>query len=56
MFIYNLTQYVTDSYVLRLRAQNGMWVTFQNFGLKMMMKSGPEKIFLKFLHADNEMS
>ena len=31
MFIYNLTQYVTDSYVLRLRAQNGMWAKFYNF-------------------------
>ena len=24
---------------------------FSNSGLKMMVKSGPEKIFLKFLHA-----
>ena len=45
MFINNLTQYFTDSYVLRLNAQNGMWATFQNFGLKMMMKSGLGKYF-----------
>ena len=32
-------------------SQNGIWVKFQHFWPKMMVKSGLEKIVLKFLHA-----
>ena len=41
----------TITYKSDLPGQNGIWVTFRIFGLKMMVKSGLEKMFLKFLHA-----
>ena len=44
------TSYLTDSYIVfTLKMESVSKYTF--FGLKMMVKSGPEKIFFKFLHA-----
>ena len=44
------TSYLTDSYIVfTLKMESVSKNTF--FGLKMMVKSGLEKIFLKFLHA-----
>ena len=43
------TSYLTDSYIgFTLKLESVSKNT--NFGLKMMVKSGLEKIFLKFLH------
>ena len=44
------TSYLTDSYIvftLKMESESKNTI----FGLKMMVKSGLEKIFLKFLHA-----
>ena len=43
--------YFTDSYIVFILKMESV---FKNtiFGLKMMVKSGLEKIFLKFLHAE----
>ena len=44
------TSYLTDSYIIfTLKMESVSKNTI--FGLKMMVKSGLEKIFLKFLHA-----
>ena len=44
------TSYLTDSYIVfTLKMESVSKNTI--FGLKMMVKSGLEKIFLKFLHA-----
>ena len=44
------TSYLTDSYIVfTLKMESAPKI--KNFGLKMMMKSGLEKIILKFLHA-----
>ena len=46
------TSYLTDSYIVfTLKMESVSKITI--FGLKMMVKSGLEKIFLKFLHAGN---
>ena len=46
------TSYLTDSYIIfTLKMESVPKNTI--FGLKMMVKSGLEKIFLKFLHAGN---
>ena len=43
--------YLTDSYIIfTLKMESVSKIKF--FGLKMMVKSGLEKIFLKFLHAE----
>ena len=45
------TSYLTDSYIvftLKMKSVSKLTI----FGLKMMVKSGLEKIFLKFLHAE----
>ena len=45
------TSYLTDSYIVfTLKMESVSKNTI--FGLKMMVKSGLEKIFLKFLHAE----
>ena len=45
------TSYLTDSYIaFTLKMESVSKITI--FGLKVMMKSGLEKIFLKFLHAE----
>ena len=45
------TSYLTDSYVLfTLKMESVYKITI--FGLKMMVKSGLEKMFLKLLHAE----
>ena len=45
------TSYLTESYnVFTLKMKSVSKTTI--FGLKMMVKSGLEKIFLKFLHAE----
>ena len=45
------TSYLTDSYIIfTLKMESVSKITI--FGLKMMVKSGLEKIFLKFLHAE----
>ena len=50
-FLFN-TSYLTDSYIVfTLKMESVSKNTI--FGLKMMVKSGLEKIFLKFLHAGN---
>ena len=41
---------------LRLPGQNGIWVNSTIFGLKMVMKSGLEKMFLKSHHAQSPFS
>ena len=49
IFLLN-TSYLTDSYIvftLKMESESKNTI----FGLKMMVKSGLEKIFLKFLHA-----
>ena len=47
--------YLTDSYIVfTLKIESVSKNTI--FGLKMMVKSGLEKIFLKFLHADTTFS
>ena len=47
--------YLTDSYIVyTLKMESVSKVTI--FGLKMMVKSGLEKIFLKFLHAGDYFS
>ena len=46
------TSYLTDSYIvftLKMESESKNTI----FGLKMMVKSGLEKIFLKFLHAEH---
>jgi hypothetical protein len=44
------TSYLTDSYIVfTLKMESVSKITI--FGLKMMVKSGVEKILLKFLHA-----
>ena len=44
------TSYLTDSYIVfTLKMESVSKITI--FGLKMTVKSGLEKIFLKFLHA-----
>jgi hypothetical protein len=49
------TSYLTDSYIIfTLKMESVSKNTF--FGLKMMVKSGLEKIFLKFLHAGDYFS
>ena len=46
------TSYLTDSYIgFTLKMESVSQNTI--FGLKMMVKSGLEKIFLKFLHAED---
>ena len=46
------TSYLTDSYIaFTLKMESVSRNTI--FGLKMMVKSGLEKIILKFLHAQN---
>ena len=46
------TSYLTDSYIVfTLKTESVSKNTI--FGLKMMVKSGLEKIFLKFLHAED---
>ena len=45
------TSYLTDSYIIfTLKMESVSKATI--FGLKMMVKSDLEKIFLKFLHAE----
>ena len=44
------TQYVTNPTIVNLVKMEYGW-NFSISGLKMMVKSGLEKIFLKFLHA-----
>ena len=45
------SSYLTDSYIVfTLKMESVSKITI--FGLKMMVKSGLEKIFLKFLHAE----
>ena len=46
------TWYATDSYVLYVLKMEYVY-KINIFALKMMMKSGLEKIFLKFLHAQS---
>mgnify|MGYP001443297352 CR=1 FL=1 len=49
------TSYLTDSYIVfTLKMESVSKNTI--FGLKMMVKSGLEKIFLKFLHAGDYFS
>ena len=49
------TSYLTDSYIMfTLKMESVSKNTI--FGLKMMVKSGLEKIFLKFLHAGDYFS
>ena len=49
------TSYLTDSYIIfTLKTESVPKNT--NFGLKMIVKSGLEKIFLKFLHAGDYFS
>ena len=45
------TSYLTDSYIIFTLKMESV-SKIKNFGLKMMVKSGLEKIFLKFLHAE----
>ena len=56
MYQINLnTSYLTDSYIVfTLKMESVSKNTI--FGLKMMVKSGLEKIFLKFLHAGDYFS
>ena len=50
LFYVFTTSYLTDSYIIfTLKMESESKITI--FGLKMMVKSGLEKIFLKFLHA-----
>ena len=45
------TSYLTDSYIVfTLKMESVSVITI--FGLNMMVKSGLEKIFLKFFHAE----
>ena len=45
------TSYLTDSYIIfTLKTESVSKITI--FGLKMMVKSGIEKMFLKFLHVE----
>ena len=49
--LYINTSYLTDSYIwFTLKMESVYKITI--FGRKMMLKSGLEKIFLKFLHAE----
>ena len=45
------TSYLTDSYIVFTLKMESV-PKIKNFGLKMLVKSGQEKIFLKFLHAE----
>ena len=45
------TSYLTDSYIVFTLKMESV-SKIKNFGLKMMVKSGLEEIFLKFLHAE----
>ena len=46
------TSYLTNSYIVfTLKMESVYKITI--FGLKIMVKSGLEKIFLKFLHAED---
>ena len=49
------TSYLTDSYIIFILKMESV-CKIQIFGLKMMVKSGLEKIFLKFLHAGDYFS
>ena len=49
--VFQSTSYLTNSYIFfTLEIESVSKITI--FGLKMMVKSGLEKIFLKFLHAE----
>ena len=55
-YSYTVTLYVYDKLNSDVPGQNGIWAKFNISDLKMMMKSGLGKIFLKFLHAGNYFS
>ena len=52
-FVFSCTFVLTHKSDHCFPGQNGVWVKINIFGLKMIVKSGLEKIFLKFLHAED---